>query len=118
MKSGLLGLVLGLAVARGDAASIPEQMHDYVQRYVDAGLFSGAVLVAKHNSVVYQEAFGLADRNFNVPNTIDTRFQIASLSKPITAAAILILIERGKLKLDDRLAKFGPDFPNSENITV
>ena len=89
-----------------------------VKEYADAGLFSGVVLVAKGDDVVYQKAFGLADRTFNVPNTIDTKFHIASVSKPITAAAVLLLAERGKLSLDDHVSKFVPDFPNGDRITI
>src|SRR5712691_13163775 len=91
-------------------AAIPVALIDArVRDYVDAGLFSGVVLVSKGDAVVYEKAFGYADRTFRVPNTIDTKFHIASVSKPITAAAVLLLAERGKLSLDDHVSKFVPD---------
>jgi len=98
--------------------TIQERMSAYVRSYADSGLFSGVVLVSKGNGVVYQEAFGLADRALKVPNTVQSKFHIASLSKPITAVAILRLVEQGKLSLDDHLSKFVPDFPGSDQITI
>jgi D-alanyl-D-alanine carboxypeptidase len=100
-------------------AAIPVALIDArVKDYVDAGLFSGVVLVSKGDVVEYQKAFGYADRTFKVPNTIHTKFHIASVSKPITAAAILLLAERGKLSLADHVSKFVPDFPNGDRITI
>jgi len=89
-----------------------------VREYVDAGLFNGVVLVSQGDRVVYEKAFGLADRTFKVPNTATTRFHIASVSKPITAAAVLLLAERGKLSLGDTISKFVPDFPSGNRITI
>ena len=101
------------------AAMIPIALIDArVKEYVDAGLFSGVVLVSQGSNVVYEKAFGFADRTFRVPNTTATRFQIASLSKPITASAILLLAERGKLSIGDPVSKFVPDFPNGDRITI
>ena len=93
-------------------------MDAYVRRYADADLFSGVVRVTKGEQVVYENAFGWADRALRVPNSLQTRFQIASLAKPITATAILLLVQDGKLSLEDKLSKFVPDFPNGENISV
>ena len=100
------------------AVAISSLIDARVKEYADAGLFSGVVLVAKGDAIVYQKAFGFADRTFNVPNTVDTRFQIASVSKPITAAAVLLLADRGKLSLTDPVSRFVPDFPNGDRITI
>ena len=100
------------------AAALSSLIDARVKEYVDAGLFSGVVFVAKGDDIVYQKAFGLADRTFNIPNAVDTKFHIASVSKPITAAAVLLLAERGKLSLDDHVSKFVPDFPNGDRITI
>jgi CubicO group peptidase (beta-lactamase class C family) len=59
--------------------------------------------------VIYENAFGYADRAWQVPNSLQTRFQIASLSKPMTATTILVLAKEGKLSLEDKLSKFVPD---------
>jgi CubicO group peptidase (beta-lactamase class C family) len=100
------------------AASLSALIDGRVREYVDAGLFSGVVLVARGDQVVYQKAFGFADRTFKIPNRIDTKFHIASLSKPITATAVLMLADRGKLSIDDHVSKWVPDFPNGDRITI
>ena len=90
---------------------------DYVGRLADADLFSGAVLIARHGEILGQAAFGLANRDFNVPNDLDTRFNIASLCKSWTAVAIAQLIEAGKLALDDPLSKF-VDYPDRASASA
>jgi len=111
----IAAIVLTQAIANPPLAL---RIDDRVREYFRAGLFNGVVVVAKGDDVIYQKAFGLADRTFNIPNTIDTKFHIASVSKPITAAAILLLVERGKLSIDDHVSKFVPDFPNGDRITI
>ena len=101
---------------RGDA--LRDRMDAYVRRYADADFFSGVVRVTKGDRVIYENAFGFADRALQVHNSLQTKFQIASLSKPITAAAILLLAEEGKLSLDDKLSKFVPDFPGGDKVTI
>lgn len=102
----------------GQPDDLRSRMDGYVRQYADAELFSGVVRVTKADSVVYENAFGFADRALGVRNTVQTKFQIASLSKPITATAILMLAEQGKLSLEDTLQKFVPDFPNADKITI
>ena len=70
-----------------------------------------AVLVVRDGVVVHRAAYGLANVELGVPNTPETVFRIASVTKQFTAMAILQLCERGKLRLDDRLAAVLPGFP-------
>jgi D-alanyl-D-alanine carboxypeptidase len=79
--------------------------------------FSGAVLVAKHGRVLFSRAYGLADRDRRIPNTIPTRFRIGSMNKMLTAVAILQLVEAGKIKLTAPLATYLPDYPNRDVAT-
>lgn len=90
----------------------------YTQGFAAAHDFTGAVLVAKKGKVVYQKAFGAANREWNIPNTVDTRFPIASLTKQFTAAAILQLAEQGKLRIEDKLSKYFPDYPKGDSVTL
>jgi CubicO group peptidase (beta-lactamase class C family) len=60
----------------------------------------------------------MADREWNVPNTINTKFRIGSVTKQFTAACILQLEEQGKLRLDDKLSKYIPDYPKGDSITI
>lgn len=79
-----------------------------------ADRFSGVVLVAKGDRIVINEAHGFADKGLLVPNRIDTKFNLASMNKMITAISIAQLVEAGKLSLDDTLAKVLPEYPNEE----
>ena len=79
-----------------------------------AGEFSGAVLVARQGKVLFQDAWGRADRKSGTPNTVQTKFRIGSMNKMFTAVATLQLVEAGKLALDDPIGKHLPDYPNRE----
>lgn len=110
-------VTLALLVASSVHAD-PRAIDARVRAYVDAGLFSGVVLVSRGDRVVFEKAYGLADRSFGVPNTTTTKFHIASLSKPITAAAVLLLADRGMLALTDPVSRFVPGFPRGDQITI
>ena len=93
-------------------------LKQYTKGFATAHDFTGALLVAKKGKVIYQESFGMANREWSVANTLDTRFPIASLTKQFTAAAILQLVEKGKLSLEDKLSRFYPDYPKGDSITI
>lgn len=80
--------------------------------------FSGVVLVAKGGKVITRLAFGFADQEWKVPNRADTRFHIASIGKMFTAVAVLKLAGQGKLRLDDRLAKWVPEYSHAEAAQI
>jgi D-alanyl-D-alanine carboxypeptidase len=77
-------------------------------RRATADKFSGAILLMRGDQVLLREAYGFADREARVANTVDTRFRTASTSKMFTAAAVLRLVQDGKLKLDDRIDRIVP----------
>jgi D-alanyl-D-alanine carboxypeptidase len=79
--------------------------------------FSGAVLVARDDRVLFGHAYGRADRKRGVPNTVSTRFRIGSMNKMFTAVAILQLVEAGKVKLTAPLGTYLPDYPNRQVAT-
>jgi D-alanyl-D-alanine carboxypeptidase len=79
--------------------------------------FAGAVLIAHNGKPVFAEAYGLADRENNIPNTLKTRFRLGSLNKVFTAVATLQLVQQGKLGLDDPVGKYLTDYPNQEIAT-
>lgn len=83
--------------------------------------FSGAVLVMKGAEVIYQGAFGQADKDLGAPVTLDSRFNLGSMDKQFTAVAIAQLVEQGRLSLDSRLIDVLPDYPNrdaAQKITI
>jgi len=101
-----------------ESPGLTAEVDAYLQPFLDAGGFSGAVLMARGGRVLLDKAYGLASQEFGVPNTPRTKFQIASLSKTFTAAAIMILQENGKLSVRDRLTRFIPDYPAGDKITI
>ena len=92
---------------------------EIVSPFLQDDLFSGVVLVAKKGEIIFRRAFGLANREWAIPNTPETRFRIGSITKQFTAAAILCLTERGKLSVHDWLGQHLPDVPDSwHDVTI
>src|ERR1700759_4706832 len=78
---------------------------------IDAGRIPGAVIaIARHGKLVMLEAYGWRDKDAKVPMTVDTIFNIASMTKPMTTVGALMLYEQGKILIDDPLAKYFPKF--------
>jgi D-alanyl-D-alanine carboxypeptidase len=103
MLIGLFLMVTGRPTpADSQATSTAEVVHadSILRTYASDGRFSGAVLVARDGVPVYRGAFGLANREWGIANVADARFRIGSVTKSFTAAAILQLVERGKISLD------------------
>lgn len=101
------------------SAQTPERFNRVVQPYADAQMFMGSVLVAQEGKIIFSKSYGMADLEWNIPNSSTTRFNIASMTKQFTAASILLLEEHAKLRTDDRLKKFFPDAPPSwDNVTI
>ena len=82
------------------------------------GRFSGVALLAHGDSTLLAAGWGLADRERNLPATPATRFNVGSIGKLFTRAAIAQLAQQGKLSLDDKLSRFLPDFPHAGEITI
>jgi CubicO group peptidase (beta-lactamase class C family) len=78
---------------------------------VERGRFSGAVLIARDGEVLLNKGYGFADREAELPNTPQTRFRIASITKQFTAMAILMLEAQGKLDVQDAICDYVPDCP-------
>jgi CubicO group peptidase (beta-lactamase class C family) len=90
-----------------------------LQRYVDEGQIAGAVaLVLKDGQPIYERAVGWSDREADRPMAVDTIFRIASQSKAITSAAILALVEEGRVGLNDPVSRFIPGFAKAHVSTV
>lgn len=88
-----------------------------VDAAVEADEFSGVVLVAHQGKPLLFKAWGLASKEHNVPNRIDTKFNLGSINKLFTRLAATQLIEQGRLSLDDTLGKWLPDYPNLDART-
>lgn len=88
-----------------------KELHKYFKRRNEKIGFNGAVLFAENGQIVYKNAFGFADVRKKIKNKIDTKFQIASASKPFTSYAIMLLKQRGKLSYSDSVQHYFPTFP-------
>jgi CubicO group peptidase (beta-lactamase class C family) len=87
------------------------RLTDAFQAEVDKGAIPGAVvLIARQGKVAYCEAFGFRDRESKQPMRTDAIFRIASMSKPITSVAVMMLVEEGKIQLLDPVSKYLPEF--------
>jgi len=119
-----LGFALSLLLIAGSVSAqetVPTQRIDsLVATYHDARLFNGTVLVGQSDSVAYAEAVGDANREWDVPNTTDTRFHVGSVTKQFTAALILTLVEENKIALDSPISTYLPDYPGpgADRITI
>jgi CubicO group peptidase (beta-lactamase class C family) len=92
---------------------------EYLSAAVKMGKFSGAVLLAREGKVVLRKGYGLANLELGVPNTPKTKFRLGSMTKQFTAMGILILQERGKLKIEDSICKYLPDCAASwKDVTI
>ena len=121
LATAIAGLVPQVAVSQVDRGeqNYADKASNLVESYVRSDLFSGSVLVAHDGQPLFRKSFGLADREWDIPNTPDTRFRIGSVTKQFTAAAILQLAERGKLKLDDPISEYYSDAPSAwQKITI
>lgn len=100
-------LLIAVCTAGAHAGATAAE-RDRVQAVMEAahanGDFDGSVLIAVDGHIVYQAAFGLADAEWSIPNTPETRFGIASLTKNFTAHLVMVLVERKMVALDDRIS--------------
>lgn len=88
-----------------------EKISSYFRQRGKVGAFNGVVLFAEKGKIIYKQAFGFADFNSKEKLNINSKFQLASVSKTFTATAISILEQRNELSYSDKIQKFIPDFP-------
>jgi CubicO group peptidase (beta-lactamase class C family) len=86
-------------------------INQFVEDLSNNDKFSGTVLIAKGNKILYQKAVGLADKEHNSKNNIDTKFNLASMNKMFTGIAIAQLVEKNKLNYSDKVVKYLSNLP-------
>jgi CubicO group peptidase (beta-lactamase class C family) len=102
---------LASAVSKQLSQEKLQRVGDYIRQEIAAGRIPGAViLIQQHGHPVYFESFGVRDVDSRRPMTADTIFRLYSMSKPVTSVAAMMLVEDGKLRLDDPVAKYIPAF--------
>lgn len=113
----ILATLTSLVSAREPNGST-QQVDSYLAPFIAGNNFSGCVLMARNAKPEISKCYGMANVELKVPNSPTTRFHIASISKPFTAAAVLQLEERGQLSVDNPLNRFFPGYPNGDRITL
>lgn len=125
--------IIGKGVIRGmrPPGQLPSYKHisqkklnPYLKKYIDKlaelDRFSGSVLVAKGNSILFEKTYGVSNKKTRVKNDANTSFNIASTTKTFTAVSIAKLVEQGKLKYTDTISKFIPEYPKdiADQVTI
>lgn len=116
--AGISVSVTPAAVLAAQAETLDQKIATYVAPLVQTNNFAGVILVAQQGEIRFAQGFGYANFEQRVRTMPDTRFQIASLSKPFTSAAIMLLAQRGALDLNAPLFKALPGYPNGDKLTI
>lgn len=115
----LTTLILSLSIGQlALAQNIKVRLSEIMKTYHSYNMFDGAVLVAKEGKIIYEDAFGLANREWNIPNRTNTKFMIGSISKPFTALLVLMQVQKGLLGLDKTVEEYLPEFKNKPAAKV
>ena len=120
----LLQIVVLIFVFQSAAAQLTttnfQEIDKIAQRLYAEGKIHGGILIAEGENVIYQNAFGMADRNLEIPNTVKTRFTINSMGKMFTAILVLQLVEDDSISLDDPISMHLPWFkhPRATDISI
>ncbi len=97
-----------------------QKIDELVGLYADYEGFNGAILVSHNGEIIYKNGFGFANMEWDIPNQSDTKFRIASITKPFTSVLIMQLVAEGKLDLHEPISTYLPDYPkkNGDQITL
>ena len=115
-----LFIITLITVTAAFAQDKAQKIDELLKTYHDYGQFNGSVLVADAGKVIYKKGFGLANMEWEIPNSADTKFRIGSVTKQFTAALILQLVEEGKIKLDGKITDYLPDYrkDTGDKVTI
>jgi D-alanyl-D-alanine carboxypeptidase len=103
----LVACTIFIASAQGPSADvIATRAEAYIAEFANRGEFHGSVVIARSGTAVFQRSYGFADVALQVENTPDTKFNIGSLTKQFTALALLQLVQIGKIRLQDPIARY------------
>ena len=90
----------------------------YLQACNEVWHMMGSILIGDKKEKMFCQSYGMANLEHSIPNTAQTKFRIASLTKQITAAAVLTLYQKGSLDLTDYISNYFPNFPSANSITI
>jgi len=114
----LLAVTVLFSITNANAQSIEKKIDAIFTEAYPADAPGATVLIAKDDKVIYRKAFGMANLELNVPMKPENVLELASITKQFTGVAILMLMEQGKLSLQDPLSKYIADYPKGDQITI
>ena len=114
----LVFIVLSFLTACVHTHDLRPKLDSYVNAFVEQDKFSGSVFVAQNGKTLLSKGYGMANYEHDIPNTPDTKFRLASITKQFTALAIMQLQEMGLLSLDDTVSKYIHKYPKGDKITI
>ncbi|MHA7057197.1 serine hydrolase [Aquimarina sp. M1] len=118
-KTFALSCICTIVFSLSQAQNMEKEIDDIVSSMYTAGEPGISILIAKNGKPFYRKAFGKANLELDVPMKPENVFEIGSITKQFTAVAILMLEEQGKLKIEDEITKYIPDYPtNEKKITI
>ncbi|MCG8415149.1 MAG: serine hydrolase, partial [Pseudomonadales bacterium] len=116
MQKALSALVVMLGVSVGTSHSLLAQseitarIDGIVEDYISEGNFHGSLLVASSEGVIYTASYGAANHEWDIPNSLDTKYRIASLTKAFTSVLVFQLIQENKLSLEGTISDYLPSY--------
>jgi len=102
--------VIVLTIICFSAIAQTTKLTSFISDYAKKNQFNGSILIKKNSKTIYNNSFGLANREFNVPVTNNTEYKVCSITKSITAVLILQLYEQGKIDLNQKIITYLPDY--------
>lgn len=110
--------IIFISCKKDNNSELENKINNYILSHIENNKFNGNLFITKGDEIIFNKSYGYANREFNILNNDSTKFLIGSITKPFTAAAILILEKQNKLNLNDKLNKYFPDFPKADSVTI
>ncbi len=113
-------VLLIISSSISSAQPVNEKIDQLISRYHDDGLFNGSALVADNFETVITKGYGLANMEWEIANTPDTKFRLGSITKQFTSMLIMQLVEKGKIKLDGKITDYIPYYrkDTGDKVTI
>src|SRR5260370_30236552 len=102
------------------ASNHTERIDALISAYNKLRQFNGSALVAEKGSVILEKGYGLANMEWQIPNTPDTKFRVGSITKQFSSMVVMQLVSEGKIKLDEKITTYLPDYrkDTGDKVTV
>jgi len=119
-KSWLSLFTIAISISTFAQEDIKSKLDEYMDAHVNVKGFSGTILVAKKDNIIYKKGFGFANNEHKIPNKPETKYLLASVTKQFTSMAIMLLVNEGKIKLDGKISDYLPYYRKDigEKITI